>query len=81
MKFHFFYSDLLNLTFNQTFLNSSFDGKSVIEDIGDILQALRKYFHYEVAHIFVSNGKRSLDGFLEVSRDGLKKEAIIGIFS
>tara|TARA_B100000683_G_C12468814_1_gene547040 strand:- start:391 stop:1869 length:1479 start_codon:yes stop_codon:yes gene_type:complete len=69
-----FYSDLENLTFNKTFLDSSFTGKEVEKDIIDILYALKKYFPYEGCNIHITNGENSLEEFLEISSDGEKKK-------
>ncbi len=69
-----FYSDLENLTFNKTFLNSSFKGKNVDEDINEILLAIRKYFPYEGCNIYASNENNDIEQFVEITSDGAKKK-------
>ena len=69
-----FYSDLENLTFNKTFLDSAFTGKELEKDIIDILHAFKKYFPYEGCNIHIPNGEHGLEEFLEISSDGEKKK-------
>ena len=65
-----FYSDLENLAFNKNFLNFSFNRGKVEEGIAEVLQTLRKYYHYEVCNIYVYDEKRGLDEFMEISSEG-----------
>ena len=69
-----FYSDLENLTFNKTYLNSSFKDKNVDSDITDILHALRKYYPYEGCNIYISNERNDLEEFVEITSEGEKKK-------
>jgi len=69
-----FYSDLENLTFNKTFLNSSFTGKEIDKDIVEILHALRKYYPYVGCNIYISNNENGLEQLVEITGEGEKKK-------